>query len=71
MAYQSVNPATGEVGDSFPDMTDAQLDAAIASAAACFERWRNTSFAQRSDIAAKAAKIMRAGNDRFAHWMTL
>ena len=71
MAYQSVNPATGEVGDSFPDMTDAQLDAAVASAATCFESWRNTTFAQRVKIAAKAAEIMRADNDRFARWMTL
>lgn len=40
MAYQSINPATGEVGQSFAERNDAQLEAAVATAATCFESWR-------------------------------
>ena len=71
MAYQSINPATGEVGQSFAERNDAQLEAAIATAATCFESWRQTSFAQRAAIVSKAAAIMRERSDEFARPMTL
>lgn len=71
MAYQTVNPATGEVSRSFPELTNAQLETAIVNAVTCFESWRKTSFAQRSAIAVKAAEIMREDSDDFARWTTL
>jgi succinate-semialdehyde dehydrogenase / glutarate-semialdehyde dehydrogenase len=71
MAYQSVNPATGEEGQSFPELTETQLETAIVNAATCFESWRQTSFTQRAEIAAKAADIMRQRTDELARPMTL
>ena len=44
-AYQSVNPADGKTCKTFETLTDAQLETAIATAAACFETWRHKTFA--------------------------
>ncbi len=37
MAYQSVNPYDGKTVETFVEMTDGQLEAAIATAAAAYE----------------------------------
>lgn len=71
MAYQSINPASGEVGQSFPELTDAELETAIVATAACYEDWRRTSFAQRAAIMSKAASIMRDRSEELARLVTL
>lgn len=71
MAYQSINPASGEVGQSFPELSDAELETAIVAAAACYEDWRQTSFAQRAAIVSKAASIMRDRSEELARLVTL
>jgi succinate-semialdehyde dehydrogenase / glutarate-semialdehyde dehydrogenase len=43
--------------------TDQQLEAAMATAATCFEAWRQTTFADHAAVATKAAGIMRARVD--------
>jgi acyl-CoA reductase-like NAD-dependent aldehyde dehydrogenase len=62
MAYQSINPFNAQVLQSFDTMTDAQ---------ACFQTWKNTSFAQRAVILNKAAGLMHARVDEFAKLATL
>ena len=71
MTYQSVNPYDGRLLKTFPEMTGPQLEAAIATAAAAFEAWKTTTFAERATIAAKAASLMRADIDKFARPVTL
>lgn len=71
MAYQSVNPFNGQVLQTFETLDEAGLDQALASAAACFERWKHTSFAQRATILNKAAELLRARVDDFAKLATL
>jgi succinate-semialdehyde dehydrogenase/glutarate-semialdehyde dehydrogenase len=71
MSYQSVNPYDGKLLKTFENLTDKQLDRALATAAACFETWRHTSFADRAAVVAKAAAIMHARVDEFARPMTL
>ncbi|MDG6093600.1 NAD-dependent succinate-semialdehyde dehydrogenase [Acetobacter sp. AN02] len=70
MAYQSTNPYTGEVLKTFPNTTDAELEQAITKAHEAFLSWRETDFATRSGILAKAASILRAETDDFAKIMT-
>ena len=70
-AYQSVNPNDGKTFKTFGVLTDAQLETAIKKAAACFEIWRHTSFAERAAIVTKAATIMREHADEFAKPVTL
>ena len=71
MTYQSINPYNGQLLQSFDGLTDAGLETKIATATACFESWRQTTFAERAAIAAKAAAIMRARADEFARPVTL
>jgi succinate-semialdehyde dehydrogenase/glutarate-semialdehyde dehydrogenase len=71
MTYQSVNPATGTLDKSFPDMTDAALEAAIATAAACYETWRHKSYAHRAKIVHQASELMKKHQHDLARTMTL
>lgn len=71
MAYQSTNPFTGKVLETFASMTDADLEAALARAEACFRTWRHVSFAERAAICERAAAIMRAKVNVFARPVTL
>jgi succinate-semialdehyde dehydrogenase/glutarate-semialdehyde dehydrogenase len=70
-AYQSVNPATGKTLQTFETMTDGQLETAIQTATRCFASWRNTTFAARATIVARAAALMHARADEFARPVTL
>ena len=71
MTYQSLNPATGKLLKKFEEVTDKELEAKIAAAVACYETWRHKSYAERAVIVAKAAALMHAKADEFAHTMTL
>ena len=70
MNYQTVNPYNGKAGKTFERMTDAQLDAAIETAANSFEKWKRTSFAERGAILTKAASLMRKRIDELAGLVT-
>lgn len=71
MAYQSVNPNNGKVLKSFDKLTDEQLEKSIAAAETCFQTWKHTTYAQRAEIVAKAATLMRQNVDEFATLATL
>jgi succinate-semialdehyde dehydrogenase/glutarate-semialdehyde dehydrogenase len=71
MPYQSVNPFNGQTLQTFPEITDVRLEAALATATACYAKWRLTSFAERAKIVAKAAAILHDRVDDFARPMTL
>ena len=71
MAYQSINPATGKLVKNFDELTDQQLEAKLATAAKCFENWKQKSFAERAAIITKAAEILHSKADEFAQIMTL
>jgi succinate-semialdehyde dehydrogenase/glutarate-semialdehyde dehydrogenase len=71
MTYQSVNPYNGKILKTFKELTDKQLEAALATAATCFEAWRRTTYAERAAIVAKVAALMDAKVDELARTMTL
>nr|WP_198984568.1 NAD-dependent succinate-semialdehyde dehydrogenase [Herbaspirillum sp. ASV7] len=71
MSYESVNPYDGTVLQSFEEMTDRQLEAALATAAACFEIWNKKSYGERAVIVARAAVLMRERTEEFARPVTL
>ena len=71
MTYQSVNPYDGKILKSFEELTDEQLEAAMETAAACFETWRHKTFTERAAVVAKAAPLLRARSDEFARPVTL
>jgi succinate-semialdehyde dehydrogenase/glutarate-semialdehyde dehydrogenase len=71
MTYQSVNPYDGEILKTFEEFTDKELEAALETAATCFETWRHTTFAERAAVVARAAAILRERVDEFARPVTL
>ena len=48
MTLQSINPATGKLIESFEEISDAELEAALARAQKAFRTYRRTSFAERA-----------------------
>jgi succinate-semialdehyde dehydrogenase/glutarate-semialdehyde dehydrogenase len=66
MAYQTINPYTGETLATFPDATDEAVRAAISGAHNSFLAWRGTSFAERGVILQRAADLLRRDSDAYA-----
>jgi len=71
MAYRSINPFNGKTLHSFEETTDAGLETALATAQAAYELWRHKSYAERAKIIGRAAELLHAQSDAFAHTMTL
>ncbi|MFT0891228.1 NAD-dependent succinate-semialdehyde dehydrogenase [Pseudochelatococcus sp. G4_1912] len=71
MAYQTINPYTGETLATFEDATDDEVKAAIAAAHDAFLRWREMPFAERAKILQNAANILRRDVDSYARLLTL
>ena len=67
---QTVNPATGEPGRSYPQHTLDEAHAAAAAARASFLDWRRTSFADRSVLMREAGATLRRHRDDYAALMT-
>ncbi|QYE33455.1 NAD-dependent succinate-semialdehyde dehydrogenase (plasmid) [Polymorphobacter sp. PAMC 29334] len=70
MTYQSFNPFSGKLVETFKVLGDPQLENKIAAADACFQTWRHKSYAERATIIAKAGEILHARADEFARIMT-
>jgi succinate-semialdehyde dehydrogenase/glutarate-semialdehyde dehydrogenase len=71
MPYQSVNPFSGKLFKTFVELSDTQLETAMAAADRCFRSWRERSFKERATVVANAAAIMRSRVDEFARPVTL
>ena len=71
MAYQTVNPYTGELIKTFPDASDAQVQQAIDAAHHAFLGWRETGFKQRAVILQRAADLLRERSQEYAQLLTL
>jgi len=67
---QTVNPATGEPGRSYDEISIGEAKAAAAAAHQAFLSWRRTAFADRSAVVRKAGAILRERKDEFARLMT-
>ena len=68
---ESLNPATGESIQTYPEMTREEVDAILEKADAAYQDWRHTSFSQRSSLMKKAGEILRARKEEFARLMAL
>ncbi|WP_298020649.1 NAD-dependent succinate-semialdehyde dehydrogenase [uncultured Parasphingopyxis sp.] len=65
-----VNPATGEEGKSFPELTDDEIEAKIAKAAETYREWRLTDLGTRVDLLNKIADVYDAHRDELAAVIT-
>ena len=70
MPIATVNPATGETVKEFEEISDAEVEVALARAAAAFRSYRRTSFAERAGWMNRAAAIMEEEVDRVGAILT-
>src|SRR5712691_1644405 len=70
MKLQSIDPTTGELIESFDEISDAQLETALARAQQTFRAYRATSFAARAGWLYQAARILESEKDKWAQVMT-
>jgi succinate-semialdehyde dehydrogenase/glutarate-semialdehyde dehydrogenase len=72
MEYQTINPATGKLVKTFEGAKDHEIADIIATAQRAFDLdWRNRSVADRAQIIAKAASILRDKAEEYAQIITL
>src|SRR5213594_2346942 len=58
MKLQSIDPTNGELIESFDEISDADLAAALSRAQQTFRTYRRTSFAERARWLLEAAQIL-------------
>lgn len=71
MAFQTINPTTNKLVQSFNAMTAAATDDAIAKAATTFDVWKTTDYAVRAQLLYKIAGLLRAQKQELAQIITL
>lgn len=72
MTYQTINPATGEVIRTFPEISDKELEAAVGQAQVIYESdWRHRKIADRAKVVSAAASRLRKHGEEYARYLTL
>src|SRR5918995_1183240 len=71
MSMQSINPATGEVLETFTETPPEQVERILAAAHAAFLEWRQVPLATRAQPMRKAAGVLRSRRAEFARTMAL
>jgi succinate-semialdehyde dehydrogenase/glutarate-semialdehyde dehydrogenase len=71
MSLQSINPATGQVLETFQASSADDIERALAAAQRAFLAWRDVPFASRAQYMQKAASLLRGRKAEFARTMTL
>lgn len=70
MPIQSINPYTLVKGKSFEEMTEAQIDKAIAKAHETYQIWKFTSYSDRAKLLNKVASIINTKKTEFSKLIT-
>ncbi len=68
--HDVVNPATQQVLAQVPFASDAEIDAAVASAKAAFKTWKHTPIAARARIMLKLQALVRENMSRIAETLS-
>jgi succinate-semialdehyde dehydrogenase/glutarate-semialdehyde dehydrogenase len=68
---QSINPATGEVIDSFTPLTHTAIETALENASERFRTWRNVSLDERAELLNRAADVLETKAAEYARDITL
>jgi succinate-semialdehyde dehydrogenase/glutarate-semialdehyde dehydrogenase len=71
MAIQSINPATDEVLETFPETSPEELERTLADGRDAFVTWRGRPFAERAARMREVARLLRERKDALARTMTL
>jgi alpha-ketoglutaric semialdehyde dehydrogenase len=68
--FASLNPSTGEVIESFPRSTAADVDRAVATARAAWEDWRLVPAPERGNILFRFAQLLERSKPELSDLMT-
>src|SRR2546425_1122176 len=71
MTLQSINPATGELLEQFPETEAPELERILAGGETADRDWGRRSVAERADLLKEAGRLLREGKSRYAHTMAL
>ncbi len=71
MSMKSINPATGEVMQTFEELTPQQVSAKIQQAADTFCNYRQMPFQERAKRMVRAAEILESEKEQFGRLMTI
>jgi len=71
MAIATINPATGEVIETFQALSAEEIEKKLQLAMSAFRAGLKTPFAVRAQRMLKAAEILESDKERFARLMTL
>ena len=69
MSIQTVNPATGEVIETYPEMSASEVDAIIEKTYAAYHDGREKSFEDRAKHMNKAAELLEKNKEDYAQLM--
>jgi succinate-semialdehyde dehydrogenase / glutarate-semialdehyde dehydrogenase len=67
---RSVDPATGDEVASYPALTGAEIDAALAAVDQAQQAWRDLSVGERARHLSETARLLRERRDRYATLIT-
>ena len=71
MPIASINPATGEVLQTFDSLNQPQIEERLSRAVETFRDHRRTTFSERAEKMLRAAEILETEKHSFARTMTL
>jgi len=64
--FTSVNPATGEAGETFAELTAEEIEAKVAAANQAYRAWRTTDLTTRSALLVAIADQFETNKHRLA-----
>ncbi|MWV39324.1 NAD-dependent succinate-semialdehyde dehydrogenase [Natrialba sp. INN-245] len=70
MSIESVNPATGEVVDSYDETSESQREDRLERATETYAEWRETPIERRQGLLSEAADVLRRNVEEYATLMT-
>jgi len=71
MALESLNPATGELLETFEEWSDTQVAETVEQVDLAWQSWRETTFADRATLMKRAAEVLRENVETYARTMAL
>ena len=70
MPFKTINPASGELIESFDELTEKEISEQINKSHDAFLSWREVSFSEKSKLMSRAAEVLREGKRKYAEMMT-
>ena len=67
---EAINPATGDVVETYEEDGPEEVEAALARATETFDSWRDRPIRERQELLADAAAVLRDDIDEYAETMT-